>query len=140
MFADSVPMSDIGRTELLGRVSFGVVRQIPLTSFLAPDARRAAVEVPAPAAAFFALIAALQHIIGLDAAPRWTNISAGYLGRPLMPQPRHNTPDAPPIGLRRCPKCGLPMFLASVEPAEKPGEDKRTFECGTCATVIVQFR
>jgi hypothetical protein len=30
-----------------------------------------------------------------------------------------------------CPKCGMPMWLAHVAP-DKPGFDKRTFECPVC--------
>ena len=40
--------------------------------------------------------------------------------------------DLPPvsrIGDRRCPECCSSMRLAWIEPDEKPGYDKRTFEC-----------
>jgi hypothetical protein len=50
---------------------------------------------------------------------------------------------SPPIGQRRCPLCGVPMFLSQIEPADQDGYDERTFECSQCAyaeTVIVQFR
>ena len=61
-----------------------------------------------------------------------------------MPQARSFDPaSSPPIGKRRCPKCGLPMFLSRIEPAEKDGTDQQTFECATCdyaETVTVQFR
>jgi hypothetical protein len=61
-----------------------------------------------------------------------------------MPQPRSFDPlNSPPLGKRRCPKCGLPMFLSTVEPSEQDDQDERTFECAKCAyaeTVIVQFR
>ena len=60
-----------------------------------------------------------------------------------MPQPHRPDPPQAPIGLRRCPQCGLPMFLSHIEPSEKDGQDQRTFECTTCAyaeTVAVQFR
>ena len=40
--------------------------------------------------------------------------------------------NAPPIGERRCPICGLPMFLSRIDPCDKEGYDVRTFECGTC--------
>jgi hypothetical protein len=49
----------------------------------------------------------------------------------------------PPTGQRRCPLCGVPMFLSQIEPTEQDGYDERTFECTECAyaeTVIVQFR
>ena len=49
-----------------------------------------------------------------------------------MPFPRRVTPLKPPIGQRRCPKCGLPMFLAEIEATEKVQEDLRTFECQQC--------
>jgi ribosomal protein S27AE len=62
----------------------------------------------------------------------------------VMPQPKRFRPsNPPPAGKRRCPKCGLPMFLAKLEPAEKEGRDERTFECAQCAygeRVIVKFR
>jgi len=54
----------------------------------------------------------------------------------------HN-PTKPPIGQRRCPKCGLPMFLSEIEATEKDHEDLRTFECQQCSyaeTVTVQFQ
>ena len=35
----------------------------------------------------------------------------------------------PPIGQRRCPVCGRPMFLARIEPAGEVGEEIWTFEC-----------
>lgn len=43
--------------------------------------------------------------------------------------------DFPPvsqIGDRRCPECRSSMRLAWIEPDEKPGYDKRTFECLHC--------
>ena len=60
-----------------------------------------------------------------------------------MPQPHRPDPASAPIGQRRCPKCGLPMFLSQIEPADTVGQDRRTFECTTCAyaeIVTVQFR
>ena len=48
-----------------------------------------------------------------------------------------------PIGHWRCPKCGLPMFLACIEPAIEVDYERRTFECSTCAygeTITVNFR
>jgi hypothetical protein len=35
------------------------------------------------------------------------------------------------IGVFPCTKCGKPMRLSSIEPAE-PGFDVRTFECEKC--------
>jgi len=60
-----------------------------------------------------------------------------------MPSPRRVSRLQPPIGQRRCPRCGLPMFLSEIEATERPHEDLRTFECQECAygeTVTVQFR
>ena len=57
-----------------------------------------------------------------------------------MPQRRDLS--IPPIGERRCPKCGLPLLLSVIEPAEGTHEDLRTFECRECyyaETVAVQF-
>jgi hypothetical protein len=48
-----------------------------------------------------------------------------------------------PIGQWRCPKCGLPMFLACIEPAVEVDYERRTFECSTCSygeTIAVNFR
>ncbi len=56
---------------------------------------------------------------------------------------RTHDPAKPPIGQRRCPKCGVPMFLSEIEPTERPHEDLRTFECQLCSfaeTVTVQFQ
>jgi hypothetical protein len=42
-----------------------------------------------------------------------------------------------------CPKCGFPMLLAIIEPADEAGTDKRTFECLICKyveTAVVKFR
>jgi hypothetical protein len=60
-----------------------------------------------------------------------------------MPQPLRPDRTEPPIGLRRCPNCGVPMFLACIQPTDKTGYDERTFECTQCdyaETDIVQFR
>lgn len=60
-----------------------------------------------------------------------------------MPQPHNFDPTRPPLGQRRCPACGVPMFLLCIEPSDKDGHDQRTFECLTCAyteTVTVKFR
>ena len=60
-----------------------------------------------------------------------------------MPQPHRFDPTDPPIGQRRCPTCGLPMFLLRIEPSDQVEHDVRTFECSTCAyaeTVTVKFR
>ena len=46
------------------------------------------------------------------------------------------------IGDRRCPECRSFMRLAWIEPDEKPGYDKRTFECLHCHrldTVTVKY-
>jgi hypothetical protein len=61
-----------------------------------------------------------------------------------MPQPHGFDPSTPPpLGQRRCPSCGLPMFLSTVEPSEHDDYEERTFECSTCCyaeTVAVKFR
>jgi len=52
-------------------------------------------------------------------------------------------PKAPPISKRRCPACGVPMFLAQIVPTAKADHDERTFECSKCEygeTVVVKFR
>src|SRR5262249_54426013 len=48
----------------------------------------------------------------------------------------------PPVGQRRCPHCGLPMFLSQVDQIVPLQEDQRTSECVQCPyaeTVVVQF-
>jgi hypothetical protein len=60
----------------------------------------------------------------------------------IMPQPRKSRWPKPPIGERRCPACGLPMFLTCIEPTDNAGQDARTFECSKCyyaETMIVKF-
>ena len=61
-----------------------------------------------------------------------------------MPQQNSFDPSSPPpIGHRRCTVCGVPMFMARIEPTVNDGEDKRTFECVACdyaETTLVQFR
>jgi hypothetical protein len=47
------------------------------------------------------------------------------------------------IGNGRCPECRAFMRLTWIEPDEKPGYDKRTFECADCHrsdTVTVKYR
>jgi len=59
-----------------------------------------------------------------------------------MSQPQNFDLTKPPVGQRRCPKCGLPMFLSQIEPTETLHEDQRTFECVQCPyaeTIVVQF-
>jgi hypothetical protein len=59
-----------------------------------------------------------------------------------MPQPHSFDPPKPPVSPRRCPMCGLPMFLALVEPCSEVDREERTFECTQCAygeTVTVKF-
>jgi hypothetical protein len=60
-----------------------------------------------------------------------------------MPQPHRFDSTKPPVGQRWCPVCGVPMFLASIEPSDQPGHDLRTFECVTCdfsEKATVKFR
>ena len=38
----------------------------------------------------------------------------------------------PPVGQRRCPKCGLPMFLLHTLPSKEVDHAERTFECTAC--------
>jgi hypothetical protein len=60
-----------------------------------------------------------------------------------MPQPHKFDPTEAPMGKRRCPKCGMIMFLSQIEPCDEDGYDQRTFERTHCAygeRVIVQFR
>jgi hypothetical protein len=50
-----------------------------------------------------------------------------------MPRPRSFGQRKAPLGMRRCPKCGVPMLLALIEPTDQADHDQRTFECSTCA-------
>lgn len=36
---------------------------------------------------------------------------------------------APPLGQRRCPMCGRPLFLTRIEPSGDVGQEVWTFEC-----------
>jgi hypothetical protein len=60
-----------------------------------------------------------------------------------MPQPkRFDVSIPPPIGNRRCPSCGEPLFLLTIVPADKGGHDERTFGCSSCPyaeTTTVKF-
>ena len=52
-------------------------------------------------------------------------------------------PLVPQISDRRCPECRSSMRLAWIEPDDKSGYDKRTFECVHCHhldTVMVKYR
>jgi hypothetical protein len=50
-----------------------------------------------------------------------------------MPQQNSFDPSSPPpIGHRRCTVCGVPMFMARIEPTDEDGKDRRTFECVSC--------
>jgi ribosomal protein S27AE len=78
--------------------------------------------------------------------PLWvTNLNAGTVAceSGVMPLPQKFDPANPPLGQRRCPKCGLPLFLSCIKPSDQDDHDQRTFECSKCAyaeTVIVNFR
>ena len=64
------------------------------------------------------------------------------MGTP-MPQPHSFDPPKEFPTLRDCPRCGVPMWLAVIEPMEKEGHDRRIFECLTCyhvETQVVNFR
>ena len=50
-----------------------------------------------------------------------------------MKQSRRFDATKPPVGQRRCPNCGLPMFRTTIEVIEGAREDLRTFECQQCA-------
>jgi hypothetical protein len=61
-----------------------------------------------------------------------------------MPQPnRPDLPPLPPTARRRCPSCGLQLFLSRIEPTDRVDYEERTYECSMCAygeTVTVKFR
>jgi hypothetical protein len=61
-----------------------------------------------------------------------------------MPQPNRFDPSLlPPIFRRRCPSCGLQLFLTRIEPTDHVDYEERSYECSACAyeeTVRVRFR
>jgi len=59
-----------------------------------------------------------------------------------VPQSEIFNPQRASIDQPSCPKCGLPMWLARIEP-DKPDHDLRTFECPECElseTKVVKFK
>ncbi len=85
--------------------------------------------------------------VGGASVPQDYAVNAGlavklwYAG--VMPLPQKFDPANPPLGQRRCPKCGLPLFLSCIEPSDQDDHDQRTFECSKCVyaeTVIVNLR
>jgi hypothetical protein len=61
-----------------------------------------------------------------------------------MPLPnRRDLSPLPPIARRRCPSCGLHLFLSRIEPTDRDNYEERVYECPVCAygeTVTVKFR
>jgi len=61
-----------------------------------------------------------------------------------MPQPNRPDPSPlAPIARRRCPSCGLQLFLSCIEPTDNDDYEERTYECSVCAygeTVRAKFR
>jgi hypothetical protein len=41
------------------------------------------------------------------------------------------------LDMPACPNCGVPMWLDTIEPSNKPGHDLRTLECSGCKSRIV---
>ena len=62
---------------------------------------------------------------------RLARAPAYVYGVALMPRSQVFAPPFKEINRPACPKCGMPMWLAHVAP-DKPGFDKRTFECPVC--------
>jgi hypothetical protein len=61
------------------------------------------------------------------------NAPAQYRGSmmsSIQPNPLHSRAE---IGILPCSKCGKPMWLACIEPAQ-PGHEVRIFECSECKT------
>ena len=44
-----------------------------------------------------------------------------------------------PMGLPGCKSCGAQMWLVSIEPANTPNHDMRTFECPRCQEETVEI-
>ncbi len=85
---------------------------------------------------------AAHNLAGRRMPTRYDQLGTGTNWAATMPIPRRLIPKTPPIGQRRCPACGLPLFLVRVNPTDQCGEDERIFECTECAyaeTVTVQF-
>ena len=60
-----------------------------------------------------------------------------------MLRPEVDLHTIPQIGCKRCSECACSMRLAWIEPANKAGFDKRTFECANChhsEIVIIKYR
>ena len=60
-----------------------------------------------------------------------------------MPQQNSFGRENAPVGMRRCPKCGVPMILVYIEPTDQADHDQRTFECSACPyaeVVAVKYR
>jgi ribosomal protein S27AE len=61
-----------------------------------------------------------------------------------MPQPNRPDPSPlPPIARRRCPRCGLQLFLSCIEPTYHPDYEVRSYDCSMCdyeETVAVKCR
>jgi hypothetical protein len=55
----------------------------------------------------------------------------------LMPSSDLASSEERPLERPRCPKCGAQMWLATIEP-DRPGCDRRTFECPRCQTETVE--
>ena len=59
-----------------------------------------------------------------------------------MSQSHTSYPNKAPQQQPPCPKCGGAMWLARIEPTDKPDYDQRTFECPQCEhseTMMVKF-
>jgi hypothetical protein len=64
------------------------------------------------------------------------------VGACVMQQSHIHDPPKP-IDLPPCPKCGNRMWLARIEPTDKPDYDQRTFECPRCdhsETMMIKFK
>jgi hypothetical protein len=54
-------------------------------------------------------------------------------------QPYQIRPRLRLVGLPFCKSCGAQMWLTSIEPADEPGHDLRTFECPRCQEETVEI-
>src|SRR5262245_16819426 len=57
-----------------------------------------------------------------EARPRGPLITERQFALPPVQRVRECVSDPPPIGQRRCPVCGVPMFMACIEPTDEPGK------------------
>src|SRR4029077_1248852 len=70
---------------------------------------------------------------GVDDRETKSRSRLSYVVEPrVMPQSHTDDPSEPKHMARTCTMCGLPMFLSLIEPSDRPGHDRRLFQCAGC--------